>query len=507
MKTAPTKIARKFADFFRSQEGSALPFIGLGLMMLLGATGTAIDMGRVQVVQSRMQSALDTAGLAVGASLSTTNIAAETNKYFYANFPLGYLGTTITSIAATPNATNSIITLSVAGTVPTTFMQIFGISYVNVSANSQITRNQAGLELVMVMDITGSMSQSAGGSVTKLQASKDAANALLEILYGPGNNTAPNLWVGVVPFSQAVNIGTTHSTWLDSAYNATLNWGPTSWGGCVEARTNGSNLPQLDISDDPPAVRPFRMYYARCNTNTTYEDNRWFGVSPSRTNCQTSGTIAYNTPLSNTRGPNDSCPTASVLPMVAEKNLVSAKINSFTAAGNTQIHTGLAWGFRMLSPRWRGLWGGSMNTNNLPLDYNTPLMSKVIILMTDGDNVITGASGSSTSTSNPGMYSAYGYPNQNWLAIPGGTCTSGGNCSAGVTEFNNRTRNVCNLMKANNIIIYTIALGANVSSTAQNLLRSCATSPSYYFLSPTTSTLTGIFQQIGDSLSNLRVSQ
>lgn len=493
--------------FIRSQQGSVLPFIGIGLLMLTGATGTAIDMGRVQIVQSRMQSALDTAGLAVGTQISTVNINTETSKYFYANFPVGYLGTVITNLSAVPNGTNSIITLSVAGTVPTTFMQIFGINTVNVSATSQITRNQSGLELVLVIDNTGSMGSSAGGSITKLQAAKDASNALLEILYGPGNNTAPNLWVGVVPFSQTVNVGNTRTSWLDPAHMATLNWGPTSWGGCVEARTNGALNPKLDITDDPPSVRPFRQYYARCNTNTTYEDNRWYGVSPSKTNCLTAGTIAYNTPLSTSRGPNKSCPAASVLGMVAEKNTVSAKINSMNAVGLTQVHTGLAWGWRMLSPRWRGLWGGQMDINNLPLNYHTPLMNKVVILMTDGDNTIDGSSTIGTATSNPGEYTAYGYPNQNWLALGGGTCTTTGNCSAGVNEFNARTAKVCADMKAQGIIIYTIALGAQVSNTGKNMLRACASSPSYYFLSPTTATLTTIFQQIGDSLANLRVSQ
>ena len=497
--------------FLKSEQGSALPFIGIGLIMLTGATGTAIDMGRVQVVQTRMQSALDAAGLAVGTELSTANISSETSKYFYANFPANYLGTTISSISAVPNATNSIITLGVAGTVPTTFMKIFGINNVSVSASSQITRSQSGLELVLVMDNTGSMAQSAGGSTTKIQAAKDAANSLLDILYGSGNNTASNLWVGVVPFSQAVNIGTTHTSWLDSTYDATLNWGPTTWAGCVEARANGASSPQYDISDDAPTTLNnktlFRQYYSTCNTNTTYENNAWRGVSPSKTNCQTSGTLAYNTPFSNTtRGPNLYCPQP-VTPMVAEKNTVSAAINSMQAVGNTHIDLGLAWGWRMLSPKWRGMWGGEMDTNNLPLDYNTPLMNKVIILMTDGDNTLSGTNAAGTATANPGLYSAYGYPDNTALAVSGGECTSGGSCTAGQNEINNRTASVCSQIKAQGVIIYTIALGAQVSTTGQNMLKACASSPSYYFLSPTTSNLTSIFQQIGDSLANLRVSQ
>ncbi len=502
---------RLAAPFLSSEQGSAMPFIALGVLMLTGATGTAIDMGRVQVVQTRMQTALDAAGLAVGTEISTANIAAETSKYFYANFPTGYLGTTITSLTAVPNSTNSIIALNVSGSVNTTFMRLFGVNNVSVSAASQITRAQSGLELVLVMDNTGSMAQSAGGSVTKILAAKNAASSLLDVLYGAGNNTQPNLWVGVVPFSQNVNIGTGHAAWLDTAYDATLNWGPTAWAGCIEARANIAAPPQYDTTDDVPTTSNvktlFRQYHSPCNTNTSYENNLWKGQSPSKTNCVTTGTTAYNTPLSTTRGPNMNCTVTAVLPMVAEKNTIMTTINSMQAVGNTQINTGLAWGFRMLSPKWRGLWGGEMDTNNLPLDYHTTLMNKVVILMTDGDNTLTGASGSSTSISHPGSYSAYGYPDQNIMNVSGGECTSGGNCNAGQTEFNNRTLTVCSAMKAQGVIIYTIALGSSVSSTGQTLLRSCATSPSYYFLSPTTNTLTSIFQQIGDSLANLRVSQ
>src|SRR6185369_12086717 len=122
------------------------------------------DMSRVQIVQSRMQNALDAAGLAVGSEISTTNINTETSKYFYANFPANYLGTTITGgPSATPNAYNSVITLSVSGTVNTTFMKLFNKNTMAVSASTQITRQSKGMELVLVMDNTGSMSQTAGG--------------------------------------------------------------------------------------------------------------------------------------------------------------------------------------------------------------------------------------------------------------------------------------------------------------------------------------------------------
>jgi hypothetical protein len=163
------------------------------------------------------------------------------------------------------------------------------------------------------------------------------------------------------------------------------------------------------------------------------------------------------------------------------------------AVGGTEIPTGMSWGWRMLSPRWRSQWGGQMNANGQPYDYNTPLMYKVAIMMTDGDNDIS-----------YNVYSAYGYPNTGQL---GATACSGSNCTLGESRLNTRTTQICDSMKANGIIIYTIALGSSVSVTGQNLLRACATSSDYYFLSPTTNELQAIFRQIGDSLANLRISQ
>jgi hypothetical protein len=53
--------------------------------------------------------------------------------------------------------------------------------------------------------------------------------------------------------------------------------------------------------------------------------------------------------------------------------------------GGTMANLGLAWGWRVLSPRWRGLWDGDL-ADEMPLDYDEPNMEKVVILLTDGNN-------------------------------------------------------------------------------------------------------------------------
>ena len=86
------------------EEGSIFMFIGLGILMLVGATGSAIDMGRAQYVQARMSSALDAAGLAAGAVISTQNAQTTAERYFYANFQQGFMNVNITHLSAVPNA-------------------------------------------------------------------------------------------------------------------------------------------------------------------------------------------------------------------------------------------------------------------------------------------------------------------------------------------------------------------------------------------------------------------
>jgi hypothetical protein len=61
-------------------------------------------------------------------------------------------------------------------------------------------------------------------------------------------------------------------------------------------------------------------------------------------------------------------------------------------------------------------------------------------------------------------------------------------------------------MKNLGIYVYTIGLGP-ANDINQTLLRNCATAENYYFYSPTTAELESVFNAIGDSLSNLRVSQ
>ncbi len=485
---------------------------------VVGSVGAAVDIGRGQMVQAKLQNAVDSAGLAAGATLNTSDLTAVATKYVNLNFAQNSMGATLGPVKAVLSQDQKTVTVTASATVDTAMMKVFGKNTITINASTEVVRASKGMELILVLDNTGSMNSavnSSNSNTSKLSALKTAVagtNGMLDILYGPSNDKAENLWIGVVPFSQAVNIGTSTS-WVSANSN---DWGNPAqpWQGCVMSRSG-----TYDMGDDVPAATVagtmFTSYFSP-STGTVKTPTSGTGVSgtcsgglnawkctvTSNNKNKLTYDYAYYNSLGDNKGPNALCPQQ-VTPMVAEKATIKAAVNSMTAAGSTFINTGMAWGQRMLSPKWRGLWGGQMNTNKLPLDYKAPLMNKVVVLMTDGMN--------SFSSSN---FTTYGLLSANQL---GTTKTMNDGYAYNVSAekvLDDKTLAACNAMKANGVIIYTIGFGQDdkndfSSSTSVNgpLLKACASADSYYFLAPTNADLLKAFHAIGDSLANLRISK
>lgn len=547
------KLQRQISRLLRTDErGSVMIMVAGGALLAVAATGIAVDTARAQILQTKMSSALDAAGLAAGASANSgpsgTSAQAwvqqQAQKYFDANFPSGYLGAEPVTVTATLSSDKTTVTLNATTSQATSFIAVVGVHSVTVAANSTITRSSTGMELVLVLDNTGSMGDpvnSGNSSTAKIDALKSAitgSSGLLDILYG-NSSSISDLWIGVVPFTDMVNIGTGHSDWMDATYDGALdfgpvvanpcpnytgtspsttgtyrsspsrcsyklsgtaqpNWGLGNWAGCVTSRSASTTSPTettvtLDGSDDYPSSSTSgtlfdAFYYPSTDTSLssttndcTSGSNPWRCYSTSGSGNNKKTTTMYHF-VDAASGPNKNCIASVVLPMTAAKSSVVSEVNGMTANGSTMINLGLSWGWRMLSPSWQGHWGGEMNAtgNNtfptLPLAYDTPLMNKVVILMTDGMN--------STNS-----YSAYI-----------------GQATPSNTTLDDTTLAICKAMKAHNITIYTIGFGDS-NSVNTDLLSKCATDTQHYFLAPTNADLAQAFSQIGDSLANLRVSK
>lgn len=466
-------MKRMFNKLFHHEQGNVAMLTGLSIFALLTATGVSVDMARAQILQAKIQTALDAAGLAAGATANTVDVQTQATRYFNANFPSGYLGAGAVTVNASLANGGTIVTLSASTTQPTTFLQAVGITQVSVGANTQITRSNQGLELAIVLDNTGSMSSAvqSGGSISKLNALKCAmagnagmgasstycstnglvTKGLLDILYGT-STSINNLFISLVPFSDVVYIPTSQKSIMSGAAS----------GGCVNARSTSTN------STIEPAF------------NVTYTNNSTAYVT---LKLDESPDAPAASPFNFSKISTSDCPASPLIPLQQDKNTLITGVRAMTANGNTMLNIGLPWGWRTLSPSWQSSWVGLptfTNTNTsttytLPLNYGTTQMNKAVVLMTDGENT-------------QGNNSAYGGSAPN------------------VTGLDNRTIEICTAMKKRGIIIYTIGFGP-ASGVNSTLLQACASKPAYYFLAPTNAQLATAFQTIGDSLANLRVSQ
>ena len=461
-----------FRRFVSDRRASVLPYFAFALMALGGAAGLATDSAFGYLAKARMSKALDAAGLAAGRVKSGGDITAEAQSFFQANFPASAYNATITNFQVTASQDNQFVTLEVAADIPTTFLRVAGIETTQISARTVVHRQTRGMELALVMDNTGSMRS--GG---KMDAMKAAAQSLVNILYG-SHETLPNFWVALVPYTATVNIGNDHDDWLDPTdryFDSPDPFAPTVWKGCVEARAN-----PLDMDDTVPSAAPFNTFYYAPDV-----DNIWPPVDETN-NAQNDGT-----------GPNLGCGPA-ITPLVATKSTVDAAIAEMLPwhRGGTTSNLGLVWGWRVLSPAWRGLWGNAQ----LPLDYETPALDKVVVILTDGQNQFYDWP---NHTPNYGVgpngsdYTAYGRLTEFGFAT----------LNDARAEIDNRFASICTAMKAQGIIIYSITFGSTPNTSTQNLYRNCASDPNFYWHAPTNAALQTVFDQLSEQLSNLRIAE
>ncbi len=585
--------------FLRDRRALVAVMFALAAVPLMLAIGVGVDGMRVWLVRSRLITSIDAAALAGARNLNIPVATRDTEvtNMFWTNFQknaidptgtalvprwFGFMGASTADplICALPNpkagcAGVEANTLRVTGTarVPTTFLRLTKIffgsdnDFVDVSWTGEARRADLGMEVSLVLDVTGSMGANgvvspigSANPVSNIDALRLAAGDLVNILYGP-NETLDNLRVAVVPYTTTVNIGTANEAWLNAPIGN--RYSPVTWRGCVEARY----LNQNDRNDATPAIAPFTPYFApstlqasgqpfytvTATGNRVIGDNDWMPRLYSPTATQAQNDVAITEMWQDTRGndnvgPNLGCPALRILPLTASKTTVLNHILAVrsTFRGGTMHNIGMQAGWFTLSPNWRGWWPDATR----PLAYGTPFLQKVVVILTDGEsnwndynamapglcsdtgiNNATIPAGASPRLRPLGCPAAAAYPAGVTVAAGGpplyrtGTTDPNTDYSGygrllenrlGIavphsqarmtTELNARFSSLCTDMKQRGITIYTITFNTT-NAAVQTLFRNCATLPENYFNSPTQATLRAAFQQIGTQLANLRLSQ
>lgn len=528
----------------KNQAGNTLAIVAAALVPLAGMIGGGLDISRGYLSQTRLQQACD-AGVLAGRKLMGTSgvlsdaVTAEVRKYVRFNYPNNYLGATLQDADIVPTVgTNEQIVLTVSTAVPTVIMKLFGKNEMAVSATCSGRNDYSNIDIVLVLDTTGSMAckpeftasecsswinnnnrsgktmtvdgktvtyvleqTDNGANISRMQALRAALTNLqtqMATIESQFNMTEQGKrkrvrW-SIIPFSQMVNPGFSKGTANTTLYARHPSWFNTT--GTYRAYTCG-------------------WYSCGYPDNTVSHDSNWMRdvwdgcveeQSTSNTITSTSSTIPataydmhYNTvptsvatrwtvaDPSKVGSAQYACPKAmrEMQRMTASQfNDYFTHANGFAANGGTYLDIGLLWAARLLSR------SGNWASDN-PATFNTYPVNRYVIFMTDGQ-MDTGSTG----------YGAYAQETT-WRRI-----ASNGNATTSNTNHTARMLITCAAIKnMASTKIYTISFGAGSGLTQDLIDCSSGAEDEYAFEAANASDLNNVFRDIGENIGSLRLAQ
>ena len=275
-------LLKEFAEECEGNIAMLFAFMSAVLFLFIGG---AVDYARWNAVRADMIESMDAASLAVAQmaasdpNLSDTDLIAYGEKFFDENFKYEQ---DINGFNIDFDLANqAVISTCIQGNLDTHLLRVAGIKKLDVDNCVEITKKGSGrIELALVLDVTGSMDDSIGGT-KKIDSLKDAVDEMLDVMYGT-DATSSNIKIGVVPFNAYVNAGgasSWDSAWEDSNADAYYHGARffhvdetgavdmntkvnhfnlydsipnVSWAGCVEARP--FPLDELDFATDATVI-------------------------------------------------------------------------------------------------------------------------------------------------------------------------------------------------------------------------------------------------------------
>lgn len=465
-------------------SGAAMVFMAFAAIPLVGLVGVGTDAARGYLVKSKLSSALDAAALAGGRNFFLASRDDDIRMFFNANFPAGYLGSTITGPDITADVVNEKLFVTASASVNTSFMRVLGFETFDVSAATEVTRALQALDIVLAIDLSGSMGSGAPGGGTRIAAARNAATELVNILFG-SEATKDFLNIALVPWNGKVNI-TQNGTTFDAAMTTSqpvasfinpetgavqnelffvnnspvplLSAPPANWQGCVFSRYAD------DIESDNDADT---LYPALSVGGTDWV--AWAPIGPEGEPVS-GGTCSLAHPSS---GECRRCLDVGITPLQNAKTPIQEAIDDLVGpTGTTNITQGLGWAWRVLKP----------TAPYTEAELDPPhARQQAIVLLSDGENF---------AGSGDGYKTVFGAG------------------SSARPDMDARLLELAANIKADNTLIYVIQF-ANGGSDLQTLLRQVASgdeSP-YYHYAPNAATLQDVFIEVANHLSELRLSK
>ncbi len=319
--------------FVQDRSGNIVIIFALFAVTLMSVAGLAIDFQRSVSAKSSIQAALDAAALSGAKAVQTTStnkakITSDAQAMFSADILLSNTSLDCPKPTINVDTTKGLVTASINCDLPTVFGGLFSLEKMSIGASSTAAIQVSNLDLVMMLDVSGSMSGS------KLADLKTAAKDAIDILITPYSKD--RVRIGFNTYSTAVNVGDYAKAVKGDNYNKN-----SKLKNCVTERDGIAKF-----RDDAPKSGKEMTEIAK-----------------------------------STNGNAMSCPESSLEPLSANATTLKNQIGKLKANGWTAGHLGIAWAWYLISPDWADIWP----TASTPLAYDETDTIKAVILMTDGE--------------------------------------------------------------------------------------------------------------------------
>lgn len=493
----------RISSIVERQSGNVAMMTALALVPLIATAGLAIDYQAAVNAKSKVQAIADMALISgINAIRDGGNEGTvRTNVQATIKAQVEQYSSDVSCDPASFSATGDEDTplgVSVSCEVSARFLPVLVGDQVRFKVASSPKWNDPSLEVSFVFDVSGSMASS------KFDLA-DAATVALDILL-PESGAAPieDTRIAMVNYNTTVNAGDLFETatglnrvrtyWFKDDF-IEPNTGKAKTvirttkvkNTCVYDRVGDHAYTDVLPNPQPPGAPPLMVPVGSKETDVGHKGN-WYDdpynhmVSPAEDNLygfvSTPFNYVYDHPkATNTRWQVSeglaSCHDTPVLPLTDSREGLEAYLTDLRTKpvkDGTSAHTGLAWGWYLLSENWRD----AVPSESRPALYSDDNTHKALIFMTDG--VLTGAVG-------VGFDGAEYNP----------------------TQIETYARRYCDAIKTDaGIELYTVGFGrASKKQKAKKFVTECASSADHAFFAADAAQLSEVYSKISESVISL----
>lgn len=358
LNTAPQNPERSGYSAFCTDETGSMTVMGIFLfLIILLVGGIGVDLMRYERDRAALQYTMDRAVLAAADLDQRGTPESVVRDYLEKAGLLEYL----TSIDVTEGLGYRRVSAAAVSEFPTQFMHMSGVETLSAPANSTAEESIGGVEISLVLDVSGSMN-----SNSRLPNLKVAAQDFVDTMVS--NTEDGKLSISIVPYASQVSVP-------DSIFNQLSVSSEQNYSNCVNFASNDFQKTSILTTDPLQRTMHFNPFY---DFDERSRDPKYI---------QGMSSHSYSLPVCEARQDRE------IMPMQKDANTLKTYIQNFVARGNTSLEIGMKWGTALLDPNMRPVVGQLIANGDVPNDFSARPHAfddgetlKVIVLMTDGEN-------------------------------------------------------------------------------------------------------------------------